>query len=225
MDTKTKQFILYIAIAAALVLAYFMWSGNSDTKSSSLPPLQMTEWVDGKKDSKVVMIEYADFQCPACKAFNPIIGKIKEEYKDRVAFVFRPFPLQGHLNALPSATAAELAGQQGKYFEMVDALYTNQEEWATSKTPFEYYEKYAQALGLDMNTFKQGEADESIKTKLAESYKGGVQAGVTGTPTFFIQGKKFELPDTRSASTEEEALQIIMNGFKAELDKGLASTQ
>lgn len=89
------------------------------------------DWVKGKKDSQVILVEYSDFQCPACAAYFPMIERVMDEYKDRVAFVYRHFPLTGiHPYAETMARASEAAGKQGKFWEMYQLIFKNQSVWS-----------------------------------------------------------------------------------------------
>jgi protein-disulfide isomerase len=89
------------------------------------------DWVKGNKDSKVIVVEYSDFQCPACAAYFPMVEQVMDEYKDKVAFVYRHFPLTSiHPHAEPMARAAEAAGKQGKFWEMYELIFKNQNAWS-----------------------------------------------------------------------------------------------
>src|SRR6185369_17631925 len=142
-----------IVVIVAAVLSSGSVSGTppSDTPA---PPITASEWSKGPKDAKVTLIEYGDFQCPACGTYYPMVKKINEEYGDKVLFVFRNFPLYTiHPNAGISAQAAEAAGLQGKYWEMYDLLFQKQDEWSSSnpaKAVEEHFNGYAQSLGLDL---------------------------------------------------------------------------
>jgi protein-disulfide isomerase len=151
--------------------------------------------VFGKADSKVVLVEYGDFQCPGCGGMHPTIKTITEKYKDQVAFVFRNFPLtQIHPNALTAASVAEAAGLQGKYWEMHNALFENQDAWkaASVKDRIEIFAQYAQTLGLDVPKLKTDLASENVAKKIKFDIGVGKMINVTGTPTFYLNGKIVE---------------------------------
>ncbi|MBS7346145.1 MAG: thioredoxin domain-containing protein, partial [Candidatus Sacchiramonaceae bacterium] len=114
------------------------------------------EHVYGKKDSKVVLVEYADYQCAGCASMSKIIKALSEEYKDQMAFVFRNFTLDGHPNALSAAAAVESASIQGKFWEMNELIFENQVDWANANVSErnELYMSYARELGLDEDKFK-----------------------------------------------------------------------
>ena len=156
---------------------------------------QIADHVFGKTGSKVTLIEYGDFQCPACGSIHSTVRKITEEYKDQLQFVFRNFPLAAlHANAKASAAAVEAAGLQGKYWEMHNKIYESQDAWSTlsGEERTSFYTKAATDLGLDVNKFKTDMASQSVNSKLDYDYALGKKANVEGTPTFYLSGKKLD---------------------------------
>lgn len=145
----------------------------------------------GSSSAKVTVVEFADFQCPACASAHPVVKQIVEEYKERIYYVFRHFPLPGHKNAFSAAKAAEAAGKQGKFFEMHDLLFNNQVEWAESNNPEELFRGYAQNLNLNMESFTASYADTSLAKNIQKDQDDALQLGVNSTPTFFINGEKY----------------------------------
>ncbi len=144
--------------------------------------------VQGDKNAPVVRIEYGDFQCPYCRKAHYIVKGIQKELGDKVAFVFRNFPLTDlHPNALHAAIAAEVAGAQGKFWEMYDILFENQKFLDDS-----YLMQYAKIVGLNANEFEQDFEEDEFYDKVKDDYESGEHNGVEGTPTFFINGKLFE---------------------------------
>lgn len=144
----------------------------------------------GSESPKVTVVEFADFECPACAASAPITKQVFETYKDKVQFVFRHFPLEQHKQAEAASLAAEASGEQGKFWEMHDKLYETQEAWSNKDNAPALFEGYAKDLGLDVAKFK---ADFSAKKNLDRINKGktdGVAAGVNATPSFFVNGVK-----------------------------------
>lgn len=147
----------------------------------------------GNSQSKVTLIEYLDPQCPGCGQLNPSMQQIMEEYKDKVHFVHRVFPLTDiHKNALAGSRALEAAGLQGKFFEMENVLFTNQSSWQSLSTAKaqEAFEGYAKQIGLDVEKYKTDYAGSQVFDAVSASRKRGEQMGVTGTPTLFINGEK-----------------------------------
>jgi protein-disulfide isomerase len=178
-----------------------------------------TNHVYGKPDSQVTVVEFGDFECPACAAYFPIVSEIKEKYKDKIAFQFRHLPLvQGHQNALAAHRAAEAAARQGKFWEMHDLLYQNQEDWngPSNRDPVGIgtdqaiirFEGYASSLGLNMDQYKADlllpEIAANINFDAAEAKS---KYSAVGTPTFIVNGKKVE--DIATINTVEAFSKLI----------------
>ena len=145
----------------------------------------------GKADAKVTLVEFGDFQCPACAAAHPVIKQILEVYNGnpQFNFVFRNFPLSGiHKYAMDSAEAAEAAGRQGKYWEMFSVLYEKQSEWAMPQA-LDFFAQYAQELGLDSEKLKQEVRDKKYADIISADYADGSALSVNSTPTFFLNGQ------------------------------------
>ncbi len=208
-----KRVLLWVLVFAALGGTVF----GLVKLGSSLPPGQATllsnsvspsDWLRGNKDAKTILVEYGDFQCPACGAFYPLVKQLEGEYKDKLLFVFRHFPLkQIHANADLAARAAQAAGQQGKFWEMHDMIFENQNVWSNQSKAQDIFVSYAQKIGLEIEHFKKDLDSQEVKTAIDVDYKSGLQSGVDATPTFFLNGKK-----VKPASYED---------FKNLLDKAL----
>jgi protein-disulfide isomerase len=133
-------------------------------------------------------VEFLDFECEACGAAYPSVEELRQEYGDRVTFVVRYFPL--HTNSEAAAKAAEGAAAQGKFEEMYQMLFENQAEWAERNSPQDdVFFGYAEQLGLDMDQFRTTYDDPATLAKIQRDKADGLAAGVTGTPTFFLDGK------------------------------------
>lgn len=145
----------------------------------------------GAENPKVTIVEFADFQCPACAASDPIIRTVVEKYKDSVKFVFRHFPLDTHPNAVPASKAAEAARLQGKFWEMHDLLYDKQSDWAESSNFTEKAMEYAKSLGLNEEEFKKAFESNQFDQVINKGKTDGIAAGVTATPSFFVNGRRF----------------------------------
>lgn len=147
----------------------------------------------GANSKGVVLVEYGDFQCPACGAYFPIVKEVVEKYKNDIQFQFRNFPLQQiHPNARAAARTAEAAGKQNKYWEMHDLLYEQQKTWEQSTAVNTIFEGYAKQLGLDVAKFKTDFASSAVNETINADLAEGQRLGVNSTPTFFLQGKKIE---------------------------------
>ncbi len=161
------------------------------------------EHVRGPADAPVTIVEFGDFQCPACGAEEPVIQKLLQNYPTQVRFVFREFPLSIHENAELAAEAAEAAGAQGKFWEMHDILYKNQENLTLSDIL-----GYAAAIGLDVTTFQADLTAHKYQPVVQKDIADGQALNVQGTPTFFINGKEYmgALPYDQLAAAVDQAL-------------------
>ena len=170
-------------------------------KQSTKGSLKLTEvqpqrdHTQGPHNAPIKMLEYGDYECPYCGAAHPVVKAVQQELGDRLCFAFRNFPLaNAHPHAQMAAEAAEAAGAQGKFWEMHDMLYENQ----AALEP-EDLAQYAAVLGIDVprlvNELKTGVHAPRVR----EDFLAGVRAGVNGTPTFFINGERFDgVPDFES---------------------------
>lgn len=155
----------------------------------------IADHVTGNTSGKVTFIEYGDFQCPSCEGAYPNVKTLISTYGDKVTFIFRNFPLTTiHPNARAAAAVAEAAGLQGKYWEMHDALYDNQNDWssldATKRTTV--FAGFAQQLGLDMNRYNADLTGKAVDQKISFDQALGKKLGIHATPTFFINGTQLD---------------------------------
>jgi protein-disulfide isomerase len=191
-----KRFLLSLVAIAAILLGIFAVTHNKGSSANggstaSNASGQASQHYRGNTSSKVVFVEYGDFQCPACGAYYPLVEQVYAKYQDRVKFQFRNFPLvQIHQNAQAGARAAEAANLQGKYWDMYNQLYKNQETWASSTNVRPIFESYAQSLGLDVNKFKTDYASDAVNRTINADLGEGHKLKVQGTPTFFLNGKE-----------------------------------
>ena len=180
----------------------------------------IADHVYGNTESKVLLIEYGDFQCPSCGAAHPQIKELAEEYKDRIGFVFRNFPLTSiHPNARAASAAVEAAGLQGKYWEMHDLVFESQNEWSsitdgTQRTNI--FVGYAESLGLNKDQFTTDLAASTVNQKISFDQALGKKLGVNATPTFYINNDK--VSDEASSS----AVQGDTTALKTLIDAALA---
>jgi len=174
-------------------------SGKSDGTQTAilLDALSSTDRMQGNASAKVVLVEYGDYQCPACAFYEKFTSELVKEFKDDMVFVYRHFPLRNiHMNADLSARVAEAAGAQGKYWEMHELLYKNQKSWERAGNAKEIFTRYAISLGLEKVQFERDIESDVFKAKVQADYESGVRANVQGTPTFFLNGKKIENPQS-----------------------------
>ncbi|SRR6266404_1016994 len=151
------------------------------------PQISEFDHVEGKKDAPVELVEYGDYQCPYCGEAYPIIKNIQKELGERLKFIFRNFPLKKiHPDALKAAIASEAADLQGKYWQMHDLLFENQK----SLNPHSLL-LYADELNLNMDQFEADLVDQRLEKKVLDDFYSGLRSGVNATPTFFINGEKY----------------------------------
>lgn len=172
--------------------------------------VSVTKHIKGNPDSSVVLVEYSDFQCPACAQFQPVVTELLNLYGDQISFEYRHFPLINiHPQAKAAALAAEAAGQQGKFFEYHDILFTRQSEWSGTANANQLFVDYAAELELDTDRFRQQQRARALSDKVENDMRAGLLADVTGTPTFYLNGEKLELTTLASLIEHvEDALGI-----------------
>ena len=182
-----------IGVVVAVLIGSSVWYSMQVDQTNN-EGVTLTDHVQGGADAKVTLIEYSDFQCPACGQFEPVVQEVLAEYGDQIRFEYKNFPLiQLHPFAEQAAVAAEAAGQQGKYFEYHNMLFAKQAEWTKGVTPSGFFTQYAEELGLDLETFARHQRSSLIREKVKADYKAAVAMGLTSTPTFFLNGTKMEL--------------------------------
>ena len=189
--------VTLIVIAAALVgLAYWgqKSTGTDTTVNEEVSVIKSDDQVAGNRTSKVVLVEYGDFQCPACASFEPTIVQLLKDQGDKFALVFRHFPLiQTHKNAQLASQASEAAGKQGKFWEYHDLLYKNQTIWASISDPTATFTEYAKTLSLNEAQFVADMQSDAAKERVNRDASEGLRYDVNSTPTFYLNGKKLTL--------------------------------
>lgn len=207
-----------VVIIAIAVIAGLSSSGTvlpqGGFEATTVAAITSTDWVTGNKSAKVSVIEYGDFQCPACGAYEPIMQQMEKDYASNVQFVFRNYPLPQHQNGMITSQAAEAAGLQGKYWEMHDLIYQKQAEWSDASADTivsKYLDAYAKSLGLDLTKFNADINSPAVKQKIQNDMAIANAAKVNHTPTFFVDLK--QIPNPQSAAA-----------FKAVIDAALVSS-
>jgi protein-disulfide isomerase len=144
----------------------------------------------GTYGAKVTMVEFGDYQCPACGYDHPILKKVIDTYSSNpnFNFVFRHFPLPQHPNAPMASQAAEAAGAQGKYWEMHDQIYSHQSEWSESKDALPFFVSYATTIGIDVAKFTSEVSSGKYSSVVKASQDDANRIGVNSTPTIYING-------------------------------------
>jgi len=151
-------------------------------------PVTQHDHIRGPVNAPVTLVEYGDYECPFCGLAHPIVNAVRERFPRQLRFVFRHFPLsQAHPHAEAAAETAEFAGAHGRFWEMHDGLYENQ----AALSP-ELVRTLAQRLELDMERFEKDLASGQFRERVKRDFMGGVRSGVAGTPTFFINGERYD---------------------------------
>jgi len=159
-----------------------------ETKAALTLPVGERDHMLGPVDASVTLVEYGDFECPHCGRAYPIVKQIQRRLGRRLRFVFRHFPLrESHPHAEHAAEAAEAAGAEGKFWEMHDRLFERQ--FALDD---DYLIEYAGDLGLDAARVGRELAAGTYAPRVREDFRSGVTSGVNGTPTFFINGLRYD---------------------------------
>lgn len=151
------------------------------------PPVDDKDHMQGASYAPMTLVEFGDYQCPYCGAAYPVVKRLQRYFGKDLRFVFRNFPLiESHEYALGAAMAAEAAALQGKFWEMHDVLYENQERLEGDDLL-----KYARTLGLNHEQFERDFRSEAVARKVRDDYRNGEVSGVEGTPSFFMNGVKY----------------------------------
>jgi protein-disulfide isomerase len=143
----------------------------------------------GPKEAKVTIVEFLDPECESCRAMYPMVKHLLSEYGNRVRLVVRYMPF--HQNSLKAIAALQAAGEQGRYWELLEALFIHQPRWGDHHAPRpELIPQLAEQVGLDMEAYRRSVATD-VHQKIAElDRKDGESLGVTGTPTFFVNTRR-----------------------------------
>lgn len=199
---KNKQFWIIAAVIVALVGVGFYLASKSPATISVPPTPAVDSSIKGDKvftrsyshmtgntsTAKVTLVEFGDFECPVCGDVYPAVDGIVSKYESDPNFnyIFRNFPLAQHSNAQIAAEAAEAAAAQGKYFQMVNSLYTNQNEWSGSVDPVSNFVQYAQQLGLNTQQFQSDVTSYKYFKNVEQDMADANAFGVDATPTFYL---------------------------------------
>ena len=163
-------------------------AASTGPKAKYLLPQEKRDHIQGPIDAPIALVEYGDYECPYCGEAYPVVKAIQERLGDRLCFAFRNFPLvNSHPHAEHAAEAAEAAGAQGSFWEMHDTLYENQQALED-----EDLAQYAKALGLDARRLMNEVLQGAHTARVRDDFRSGARGGVNGTPTFFINGLRYD---------------------------------
>jgi len=171
-----------------------------------MPVTEDRDHIQGPADAPVTLLEYGDYECPYCGAAYPIVKEVQARIGERLRFVFRNFPITtSHPHAERAAEAAEAAAAQGSFWRMHDVLYENQKRLSD-----EDLRTYAQQVGLDLDVFDRELAEHVHAARVQEDFMSGVRSGVNGTPTFYVNGARYD--DSYDLDTLLGALEAAASG-------------
>ncbi len=193
--TLKRRLTIWLPALAALgvVLAALFHFSATDAPSGAVPALQPDDHTKG--NGPVLLVEYSDFQCSACRTYAPAISKLAEEYGDEVTVVFRYFPLRGAFaHSDLAAQAAEAAGRQNRFWQMHDRLFATQPQWSQMEDARTLFIGFAREMGLDMTLFLEDLNSPAVAARIERDRNSAIEAELRGTPSFFINGEPIEPP-------------------------------
>jgi protein-disulfide isomerase len=192
-----KRYLPFAIIAAVLLMAILagalMYQSSAPQTSTAPPPTPGadTPTAQDKRAGTIMLEEFGDYQCPPCGNLHPVLKTIKEEFGDRIQFVFHHFPLmQIHPHALAASQAAVAAGFQWRFWEMHDLIYKNQSAWSSATDAQPFFLSYARQLGIDVSRFMNDAANPRTIAIIQSDLQRGQTLGVNSTPTVFIDGRE-----------------------------------
>lgn len=200
---RNTVIIAIVSILGIFLLLFGVYKLVNQPVQTDFPQarqIKTNDHIRWSSEKKNILVEYSDLQCPSCKGAHDFLKTIEAsgsadfEITKKVTFIFRYFPLyQIHDKAYLSAYAAEAAGIQGKFWEMSDLLFNNQQTWSTSNNPKDFFLSYAKELELDVDRFKKDSDSTEVKNRVSEDLREAEQMGVSSTPTFFLNGQKVDV--------------------------------
>ena len=220
MRSQTKA-ALAVAVIVILAIGGVIIASQSQQRDQTAAADVSAATADGaivREDSRILgeegssdvtFVEFLDFECEACGAAYPIVEDLRAKYAGEVTFVIRYFPLPGHFNAGRAARAVESAARQGELEAMYSKMYETQKEWGEAQEPKDdLFRSFAEEIGLDMDQYDADYASQEVDERISRDVADGESLGVTGTPTFYVDGELFQ-PKT-------------VEDFSAALDEALA---
>jgi protein-disulfide isomerase len=208
-----KWTIVFIALAVLLIISFVV-----SRKDAPFDPLNITETqasdlqphFKGNLDSELVLVEYSDFQCPACKAAAPDIQNLVDQFADSFKLEYRHYPLRSiHPNAQIAAQSAEAAAIQGKFWEMHDMLFDKQSEWGQSFNPKRYFQEYALALDLNKDQFMYDLESDIVKDKVNQNFDEAQSLNLPGTPSFVLNGESIDINTFVTEQLMDKSVPIV----------------
>jgi protein-disulfide isomerase len=194
LSRETRRLLLIgipivLGLLAIVVVTNLRRQEESATAAQQATLIREDSPTLGAANAPVTIVEFLDPECEACRAAHPIVKRLLQEYDGQVKLVVRYFPL--HKNSVLAAQATEAAGEQSKYWEMQELLFTNQQQWGEKQTPqTALFIEYARTLGLNVDQFTTTLNSGKYASKVDRDLQDARAAGATGTPTFFVNGRQ-----------------------------------
>src|SRR3989338_5392999 len=183
-----SKILLGIAGLTVIVIGIVVVGSSASGKPADPVVINRGINVRGPESAPVTLVEFSDFQCPACKSFEPVVEEVINKYSDRLRFVYRHYPLPQHDLAFKAAQASQAADLQGKFWEYKKEVFAIQENLKEGS-----FEEIAQKLGLDLEKFRNDLNDEKTAKKVQQDLSDAKALNLNGTPSFFVNGEKIEL--------------------------------
>ena len=221
MTRNAKLSLAVVGVFAVALAGLLVLSRSAGTASAEGGPVSVgaadvlvredTHTLGTAGDAEVTLVEFLDFECEACLALYPTIERLREEYDGRVRFAVRYFPIPSHPNAELAAQAVEAAARQGEFEAMYQRMYETQTSWGHQETSQrDAFVGYAEDLGLDIATFRADLDDPAVAQRVAADQDDGLDLGVQGTPTLFLDGEM--LPPVGSYEQLKAAIDAELAG-------------
>ena len=197
MTQEAKVLLGITIVTIGILIGGVMFLSNSNPKTTATGAIDKKILISGKNtiglpSAKVTVVEFADFQCPACGAFYPDMKKITSDYNGKIYYTYRHFPLPLHKNAMKAAQAAQAGAVENKFWKMHDKLFETQSEWSEVDDPTALFVSYAKSSGIDEVKFKKALDENIYVSTIQKDIEDGNIAGVNSTPTVFVNGRKVE---------------------------------
>jgi len=199
LTSESKFFIGIIALTVLIIVGAVVLLSQPQKPIAKELLIPASAPTRGNKDAKTWLVEFSDFQCPACKEFAGVVNALSATYPDTLFVAYRHFPLPQHPLAQKAGIAAEAAGLQGKFWDMDKLLFENQDTLSEAK-----FSELATSLNLDMTAFASASSDPKMLKKITSDVAYGNSLGINATPTFFLNGVKLELRSPEDLKTKVE---------------------
>lgn len=192
------------ALAVGILAAVALFQVTSETDTVATDPVDVlvradSHVLDDAGSDAPTLVEFLDFECESCRVAYPVMEELRERYDGRLNVVLRYFPLDGHANARNAAHAVEAAARQGELEPMYARMFDTQAEWGDQQVDHSaLFRRYAQDLGLDMERYDVDVASDEVASRVQRDFQDGRAVGVSGTPTFFLDGRQMQITSVES---------------------------